>query len=392
MRKKILFISHEASITGATIVLLHFLRWFKANTDIPFEIILKKGGVLFNDFRSLAPVTSFHSKKNTITDMVLSLFRQYGFHLPVINLKKNIIRKKFRNENIGLIYSNTITNREIMDLLIDLNSPFLCHVHELEWGIQFYGKDNFNRVKHLTNRFIAVSEAVKNNLINNYNIPSELIDISYEFIPTNNFDSIEQKKCRKYVSDSLGIPMNAYIICASGTTGWRKGPDLFIQVANIIHKLQPDIPTYFLWIGGETQGQRFYDLKHDIEKSDLTKYVHFIGEQKDPSIYFASCDIFLMVSREDPFPLVCLEAAALGKPIICFDKAGGMKEFVEDDSGIVVPYLDILGMAKASLHLLQSPDLREKLGQKAKIKVIERHDINVAAPKLLQIITKYMHQ
>lgn len=130
---------------------------------------------------------------------------------------------------------------------------------------------------------------------------------------------------------------------------------------------------------------------YDIEKSQLTKYVHFLGEQKDPLKYFAACDIFLMVSREDPFPLVCLEAATLEKPIICFDRAGGMKEFVEEDAGFVVPYLDTFEMAQKAIYLLQSSELRKLLGQKAKEKVKKRHDIKIAAPKLLQFIKNTMY-
>ena len=388
---KILFISHDASLTGATIFLLHFLRWLKSNSDIPFEIILKKGGALENDFKLLAPVTSLYGKKKTIIDSTLSLFRQHGFHIPSINFVKYVIKYKFRAKNIGLIYANTVTNREVMEMLTYLKSPFICHVHELEWGIQYYGIENFNKVKYLSDRFIAVSDAVKTNLITNHGVPEELIDINYEFIPTDNLDLLDKNQCRKIVCEYLNIPSDAFIICASGTTGWRKGPDLFIQVAYLIHKLQPDISIYFLWVGGEKQGQRYNDLMHDIEKLRLTKYVQFLGEQKDPFRYFAACDVFLMVSREDPFPLVCLEAAALEKPIICFDQAGGMREFVEGDAGFVVPYLDTFEMAQKAIHLLQSLELRRFLGQKAKEKVKKRHDIKVAAPKLLQFIKYTMH-
>ncbi len=54
MSKKVLFISHDASRTGAPIVLLNLLKWFKTNTDIPFQILLKKGGVLEPDFKAIA--------------------------------------------------------------------------------------------------------------------------------------------------------------------------------------------------------------------------------------------------------------------------------------------------------------------------------------------------
>ena len=62
MTKQILFISHDASRTGAPILLLNFLRWFKQNTDIPFRIILAKTGELEPYFKELAPTFVFNIK------------------------------------------------------------------------------------------------------------------------------------------------------------------------------------------------------------------------------------------------------------------------------------------------------------------------------------------
>jgi glycosyltransferase involved in cell wall biosynthesis len=114
--------------------------------------------------------------------------------------------------------------------------------------------------------------------------------------------------------------------------------------------------------------------------------VHVVPHVDQALPYFALCDVFAMVSREDPYPLVCLEAASLGKPILCFDGAGGEKEFVEEDCGFVVPYIDVEAMAAKAEILLASPDLRRRLGEAAKRKVRERHDLSVAAPKMLAVI------
>jgi glycosyltransferase involved in cell wall biosynthesis len=81
-----------------------------------------------------------------------------------------------------------------------------------------------------------------------------------------------------------------------------------------------------------------------------------------PADYMAAADVFVLTSREDPYPLVCLEAAALEKPIVCFEGGGGTPEFVEADCGFVVPYLDIIGMADRVISLLDSPDCRDNLG------------------------------
>ena len=40
-----------------------------------------------------------------------------------------------------------------------------------------------------------------------------------------------------------------------------------------------------------------------------------------------------MTSREDPFPLVNLEAMTNGVPVICFKDSGGSEELVDSSSG-----------------------------------------------------------
>ena len=55
MEKSVLFISHDAIRAGATMFLINFLRWFKENTDIPFEVLVCKRGEMEGDFEKLAP-------------------------------------------------------------------------------------------------------------------------------------------------------------------------------------------------------------------------------------------------------------------------------------------------------------------------------------------------
>jgi len=114
--------------------------------------------------------------------------------------------------------------------------------------------------------------------------------------------------------------------------------------------------------------------------------MHFLGHRSNPRDYFAAADVFALTSREDPFPLVNLEAATAEVPTVCFDEAGGSKEFVEDDCGFVVPYLDVEAMAGRVVEILTTPGLRDRLGRRAAEKVRERHDIEVVAPKLLELI------
>ena len=390
-KKKIVFISHDASRTGAPIVLLHFLRWFKANVDIPFDILLGNGGELEQEFESLASV----SVMNKATFNKRGLLEKVSRHLRLQAVANQIylssLKKRLIQDNIGIIYSNTITNYEVLEFLADLECPVISHVHELEYWIRRNGLENFKRVQKHTQHYIACAEAVQKNLVLNHGIPEDRVDIVHEFIPTQLHGLSSQSQVRRQILDQLNVPQEALIVGACGTTDWRKGPDLFIQLARAVYQRQPETPVYFLWVGGESEGLRFFELWHDVKNVGLDNYIHFLGGRSNSLDYFTVFDVFALVSREDPFPLVCLEAASLGKPIVCFDgAAGGEKEFVEDDCGFVVPYLDIETMAHKVAELLRSTELRQRLGQRAAQKVRERHDLEVVAPKVLDIIKRFL--
>lgn len=385
--KTVLFISHDASRTGAPIVLLNLLKWLKANTELSFQVLLRRSGELQSEFEAIAPTYLFDPGSSARPAWA----RLWQRLRPAQDQRLARLRTHCRQANVGLIYANTIVSSDIVAGLADLGYPTICHVHELEFLIRHYlGLAEFARLKQAVHHYIAVSDAVQENLMVNHQIPATQIERIYEFIPTAVHQLDQYQDQRQAVRQQLGIPLEAAIVCASGTIEWRKGPDLFLHLARQVQHQKPGLPVYFLWVGGETNSPRYHELMHDVELLGLGSTVRFLGAQPQAAPYFAACDVFAMMSREDPFPLVCLEAAALGKPIVCFDRSGGAREFVETDCGVVVPYLDISGMAEQVLILLQAPQLREQMGARAAQKVRERHDIAIAAPQVLQVIQRFL--
>jgi len=141
-------------------------------------------------------------------------------------------------------------------------------------------------------------------------------------------------------------------------------------------------------LGGHQGSTDWTAFTHDIARCDLKSTVTLISSHPDPYRYFGGSDIFVLPSREDPYPLVCLEAAVCGMPIICFDRGGGMPEFVEHDCGAVVPYLDIPAMAEQVILFATDEQKRVAAGEAAQAKVAARHDITIAAPQILRAMQK----
>jgi glycosyltransferase involved in cell wall biosynthesis len=263
----------------------------------------------------------------------------------------------------------------------------LTHVHELDFSFLIgVGPERWQCVKGHSTSYIACAGVVKDALVR-YGAEASKVDVVHAFVPA--ITAQNREAGRRLLREELGLPNEALVVGAAGQVGWRKGADLLVQLAKRVGTMRAGEPIYFVWIGGGS-AMAIGEAEHDVRMLGLEERVRFVGPRKNPLPYFAGFDLFVLPSREDPYPLVCLEAASVGVPIICFDRAGGMPEFVESDCGIVVPYLDVDRMAQELISLLEDPSRREAMGHRAMEKVRQRHDVNVAAPMILSIMEKLL--
>ena len=373
----ILFVSHDATRTGAPIALLHFLRWFKGNGNRPFSVLLGSGGELVADFEELAPTWSLDGSRWGPTTLWTQLLNKARLGAWARRAEAADTKDFADKCSPALVYANSIASARTIEILAP-EVPVLTHVHELESYFQIYAGPALARLLGQTRCFIACSAAVRNYLVGGRGLEAERVETVYESILVG---KIRGDRTRQQVFEELRMPNNAVLVMGIGTPGWRKGTDLFIHLARTVCQ-QRDL-VYFAWMGGST-----FDFEHDVRNCGLTEKMRFISASPKPSDYLAAADVFVLTSREDPYPLVCLEAAALEKPIVCFASAGGAPEFVEEDCGFVVPYLDMMAMANRVVSLIDSGDCRLTMGMAARRKVVQRHDISRAAPHIRDIIER----
>ena len=397
---KVLFISHDASRTGAPICLLHLLLWLKENTDLKFEILLRNAGPLRPEFEKLGPVLIYRRplaiKLLIKQRRLLGGIKEWlGQRRELFKLRRSSVRtfddaglvEHIRKLNPALIYSNTVVNGDLLRILSPLGSPVISHIHELQNIIDQFGRENWQAVKASTHRFIAASPAVKRNLTENCAVSPDMVGVVYESIPTK--DVIASPSRSAGIRQSLGIGPEKFVVCGSGLDEWRKGTDLFIRCAQVAQK-NCTTSLAFIWVGGWLSEAARLEHLRLAEELGVSGIVHFTGMVENPLDYFSLADAFALTSREDPFPLVCLEAASLGKPVLCFAESGGMPDFVEDDAGFVVPQEDFEAMAIKIAQLASSPNLARLMGERAKTKVRDRHDIDIGARQILRIIQQQL--
>jgi glycosyltransferase involved in cell wall biosynthesis len=266
-----------------------------------------------------------------------------------------------------------------------LNVPHIAHIHELQKSIErWVGDEKMLALRDNSALIIAASNPVADNLFANHRIPKGRIKVVEESIRCTNVRPLsvgEKRKCKL----NLGLQAKSKMVLGCGTTDWRKAPDLFLEVAERVTALYKD-DVEFVWVGGETKTGELAHLRRLVLSKGLSKHVKLVGSVANPLPYMLAADLFLLPSREDPFPLVCLEAADCGVPTICFADAGGMPEFVGTDCGAVVPYLDVDRMASQVLSFLNNRTALRSVGKSARERVRHEFDVSVKGRLILDLL------
>jgi glycosyltransferase involved in cell wall biosynthesis len=365
----ILFVSHDAYANGAQILLLVLARWLKENGLVDPRFILAGPGNLTEEFIRLGPVLRLEADLQTTAASETTAR----------------LLQSFCGDDVSAVYLNSAASGHVIELTRHMKVPQIAHVHELQKSIdRWVGVAKMSALREYAHLFIAASGPVADNLHENHLIPREKLKIVHAFIGCSGVRPLtvaEKRSCKS----ALGLNPDAKLVLGCGTTDWRKGPDLFVQVAEAA-RMNYSGPVEFMWVGGETQAGEIDELEQAAASRGVGEQIRFIREVSTPFPFMLAADVFLLPSREDPFPLVCLEAADCGVPIICFADAGGMPHFVGSTCGTVVPYLDVRAMADELSSFLSDEEKTRRRGEQGREKVRTQFDVSVQGREIYDIL------
>ncbi|MBP3763031.1 MAG: glycosyltransferase family 4 protein [Bacteroidales bacterium] len=362
---RVLYIIHEATISGAPMQMLRIIRNLKAQrSDLHQDILLIYGGsALQEEFRKSAE--NFYIL-NTYSSSIRT------------KIKQRISHKRLMEQHYDIIVANTVVALAPgIEMKAHFHAPLVFYLRESEYSFRIY--DGFERDLAQCDRIVTVSDLVKSILIQKYQISPETVEVVHNF-PSFKLDATSPNTPLPY--DTAG----RCIIGLSGEVCWRKGCDLLPILAAVYKKKYPGDKVLFVWTGNCAHGIR-QQMEYDSDLSTVRDNIHLTGLIKDPLPYYRSFDIFLILSREESFGNVVAEAAMIGKPVVGFDDCVGAVELLKQGNACLsVPYLDIDGMADALHILYSSPQRRQELGQGAKTWIESRLDDNRSTEQFLRVL------
>ena len=140
------------------------------------------------------------------------------------------------------------------------------------------------------------------------------------------------------------------VIGFAGRLEPRKGVLDLLRAAPAVLERHPDA-RFVLAGGGELERDRGYRAELDAACDGLGDSVTLLGPVPDATALMPWFDVLAVPSLREPFGTVAAEALAAGTPAVVTD-SGGMKEYVTDLCGAVVPPSDPVALAGALLGVL----------------------------------------
>lgn len=371
-RRRVLFVSHEATRTGAPKIILNILKHFAKNCDIQCETILQAGGHLASDFEA-------HSEAldclNVTKDQTEELSKR---------VTKFVHREKDNPPVLAIC--NSMESRFIAKEIAGEDVPVIMLVHELPSS---YSEEDYQSVYEIANKVIFPVHHVREAADAKTPVPiSKSIVLSQGLLNPDFGKGITRDVAYSQIRSELNIPENSFVVLGCGTLDLRKGIDHYAAIARRVTELnRSNTPIHFVWVG---EGPRwthstYHYVQLDLEKSRARDHVHFIGERANVEPYFMGADTFLMSSRVDPFPCVIHEAMASSLPVITFDQAGGAPEAIDNGAGFVVPYADYDQTSNVIRMLATQPEIASGMRLKSKERVEARYRFEDYGDKIIDL-------
>lgn len=207
----------------------------------------------------------------------------------------------------------------------------------------------------LGNYIIAISQAIKDHIILQYQISPERIKVIRKGIPPSSPLTIYQKNLLR---QELGLNPACFLIGCVGRLSSEKGQKYLLEAAPDVLLCHPY--SQFVFIGDGTEKQNLEKL---VESLGLGRSVKFLGWRDDVDDVIDIMDLIVIPSISEGLGIAALEALSHKKAVIA-SQTGGLPEIIQSEkTGLLVPPGNPFALREAIIQLLKDSDLRVKLGE-----------------------------
>jgi UDP-glucose:(heptosyl)LPS alpha-1,3-glucosyltransferase len=208
--------------------------------------------------------------------------------------------------------------------------------------------------------FVCVSDGVADEIRAHFPAAADRVITIHNGVDTEAFAPGARSQEAAALRERLGLDRGRLAAAFVGSEWERKGLEPAIRAL-------AQAPEWDLLVAGAGDRERYERLAREL---GVAGAVHWLGVTRDVPLVLAAADALVFPSTYEAFPLVALEAAASGLPILA-TPVNGVRELIADgESGFLIS-TDPGSIATRLRELGGEEALRRRLGEEARRAVME---------------------
>jgi len=215
---------------------------------------------------------------------------------------------------------------------------------------------------------VAVSPEVRDELVELRVAPREKFVVIRLGIPLE--ERLGDPTAEEDYRRLYGIPSGAFVV---GWVGRMTGVKDTAAVLDIVRAARErGVDAVLCMVGDGPDRERLEQLAHEL---GIARVCYFVGYQEDVAGYYRLFDAFVLPSVNEGTPVSAIESLASRTPVVA-NRVGGVPDVVRDGvDGFLVEPGDVDGAAEKLATLAGNPELRARLGEAGRSRVLERYSV-----------------
>lgn len=365
--RKILFVLGSLGAGGAERQVLRILTHLDRERYAPSLYLVNREGELLNQVPADVPVFAYWDGRT---------YPRLNFPGRILISQARDLARVIDRERIDLVYDRasqmTLTaslamrRKPIPRISVAVGDPSRDFAL-LHSRFAFAKRHLLRRAYHTADRVVAVSEGVRQGLIDFFALPPSQVITCPNLFDIEQIDEASGAAFDKYQGDRFEI-------VSVGRLSLEKGHAYLLRAVERL--INTDRHTQIrLWLVGS--GPLEQELRGFVKQQGLEAHVCFAGYEANPLPFVKHAQLFCLPSLYEGSPNALIEAMVCETPVIASDCPSGPREILGEDNrrGALVPVADVDALADAITAAMSDYPARQAKTASARRHILERYSL-----------------
>jgi glycosyltransferase involved in cell wall biosynthesis len=177
-----------------------------------------------------------------------------------------------------------------------------------------------------------------------------------------------------------GIAPERPVMLYLGRVAFEKNIDFLLRMTA---ELRRKLPEVLLLVAGEGPAlPSLQQMSIELGLQDHVRFIGYLDRDSELNACYRAADLFVFSSLSETQGLVLLEAMAQAVPVVAIAELGTRSILIEGEGALIAPHEESV-FADRACALLQSTELRQRLGEAGRLYASRQWTAEVQAERML---------